>query len=194
MRTLALLTLLISAADHWTTYLCLRERIAGWDVTEVNPIADWLFQTIGLVPGLLMDSAITVAAVGFLVLTRAVPQAAKFVFFTLVIAATSFAVINNLRAVEALGLERHGLPRATARRKVVHVGGGHGADDLEAADARISQAAIRPLVEDRREGHGSGGEAWGGAAGEGRAASTAVSVEKRECGLHEESGDSDWQI
>jgi hypothetical protein len=101
---LALVTVLISAADHWTTYLCLRKPVTGWDVTEVNPIAEWLFATIGLIPGLLLDSAVTIAAVGFLVVTRAVPRLAKYVFFVLVIAVTAYAVANNLRAVEALGL------------------------------------------------------------------------------------------
>jgi uncharacterized protein YacL len=104
LRALALLTLLISAADHWTTYLCLRRHVNGWDVSEWNPIAEWMFATVGLVPGLLVDSAITLAAVGFLLVTRAVPQIAKLVFFVLVIAVTSFAVVNNLRAVDALGL------------------------------------------------------------------------------------------
>ena len=104
MRLLALVTVLISGADHWTTYLCLRKPVTGWDVTEVNPIAEWLFATIGLIPGLLLDSAVTIAAVGFLVVTRAVPRLAKYVFFVLVIAVTAYAVANNLRAVEALGL------------------------------------------------------------------------------------------
>ena len=36
MRVLALLTVLVSAADHWTTYLCLRAPVAGWNVTEAN--------------------------------------------------------------------------------------------------------------------------------------------------------------
>ena len=104
MKLLALATLLVSCADHWTTYLCLRQSVAGWDVSEVNPIADWLFGTIGLVPGLLLDSAITLAAVTFLVATRAVPRLVKHAFFVVVIAVTAFAVFNNLRAVEALGL------------------------------------------------------------------------------------------
>ncbi len=66
MRLLALLTLLISAADHWTTYLCLRHPVAGWEVAEANPLADWLFSTAGLIPGLLIDSAVTVCGVAFL--------------------------------------------------------------------------------------------------------------------------------
>lgn len=104
MRTLAILTLMLSAADHWTTYLCLRQPVAGWQVTEANPIADWLFSSIGLVPGLLVDSLVTLAAVAFLLTTRQIPSLAKGVFFVVVIAWTGFAVANNLQAIEALGL------------------------------------------------------------------------------------------
>jgi len=104
MRLLALLTLLVSAADHWTTYLCLRRPVAGWDVVEANPLADWLFAAAGLVPGLMIDSVITVAGVGFLLVTSTVPGFAKGLFFCFVIAWTGFAVVNNLQAIEALGL------------------------------------------------------------------------------------------
>lgn len=104
MRVLALLTLLVSAADHWTTYLCLRSPVPGWQVAEANPLADWLFSSAGLVPGLMIDSLITVIGVGFLVVTRSVPVVAKGIFFTFVIAWTTLAVANNLRAIEALGL------------------------------------------------------------------------------------------
>ena len=58
MYLIAFATLVLSAADHWTTYLCLRNPVTGWDVSEANPISDWLFSGIGLVPGLLVDSAI----------------------------------------------------------------------------------------------------------------------------------------
>ena len=104
MRILALLTLLISAADHWTTYLCLSQPVAGWNVTEANPIADWLFNSFGLVQGLVIDSFVTLIAVGFLLTTRQVPGLAKGFFFMMVIAWTGFAVVNNLQAIDALGL------------------------------------------------------------------------------------------
>ncbi len=104
MRLLALIALLVSAADHWTTYLCLRQPIAGWQVEEVNPLADWLFSAAGLVPGLMIDSVVTLCGVGFLLMTTTVPGVAKGIFFSIVIAWTSFAVVNNLQAIEALGL------------------------------------------------------------------------------------------
>lgn len=101
---LATLILLLSAADHWTTYLCLRQPIEGWTVTEANPIAEWLFSTVGLVPGLLIDSAITVWAIAFLLTTQRLPRAVKLGFFSLVAAWTAHAVFNNLQAIASLGL------------------------------------------------------------------------------------------
>jgi hypothetical protein len=101
---LAFLTILLSAADHWTTYLCLRAPVAGWQVAEANPLADWLFGNFGLIPGLMVDSAVTLLAVAFLLSTTQIPKLAKGLFFGLVIAGTSVAVVNNLMAIQALGL------------------------------------------------------------------------------------------
>ena len=109
MYALAIATLALSAADHWTTYVCLRQPVLGWQVTEVNPISDWLFQTVGLVPGLLVDSLVTVAAVAFLLTTRRLPDFAKKAFFGLVVASTGYAVINNYRAIDALGISPLGI-------------------------------------------------------------------------------------
>ncbi len=101
---LALLTLLLTAADHWTTYLCLKSPVPGFDVSEANPIADWLFQSLGLVPGILIDTAITLAAIAFLVSTALVPLTTKRVFLLVVIGWTGYAVVNNLQAIAAMGL------------------------------------------------------------------------------------------
>ena len=104
MRILAILTLLVSAMDHWTTYICLRSPVEGWSVTEANPIADALFQHYGLVQGLVIDSVVTLLAVGFLLTTRWLSPLAKRLFFATVIAWTGFAVVNNLHAIEMMGL------------------------------------------------------------------------------------------
>ncbi len=71
---LAALTLLLTAADHWTTYLCLRAPVDGWLVTEANPIAEWLFGSLGLVPGLIIDSVVTIFALAFLLTTPRLPK------------------------------------------------------------------------------------------------------------------------
>jgi hypothetical protein len=84
--------------------MCLREPIAGWQVTEANPLADWLFESLGLVPGLLVDTAITLVAVAFLLTTRFLPRDAKRLFFGFVVAWTAYAVVNNLHAISELGI------------------------------------------------------------------------------------------
>ena len=98
------LTLILTAADHWTTWVCLRSPVEGWTVTEANPIADWLFTTFGLVPGLLVDSVVTLWAVGFLMTTSRFPHPLKVAFFSLVVIWTGHAVVNNYHAIQALGL------------------------------------------------------------------------------------------
>jgi hypothetical protein len=103
------LTLLLSAADHWTTYLCLRSPVNGFDVSEANPIAAWLFHSVGLVEGLLIDSVLTVFAVAFLLTTRRMPRAAKLAFLVAVIGWTGVAVANNLKAISVLGLSPLGV-------------------------------------------------------------------------------------
>ena len=109
MLALALITLMLSAVDHWTTYLCLRQPISGWQVTEANPISSWLFEQIGLVPGLLLDSGITLLAIGFLLATSLLPRAAKGLCLSLISVWTGYAVLNNLNALETLGLSPLGL-------------------------------------------------------------------------------------
>ncbi|HXV37253.1 MAG TPA: hypothetical protein VEC18_08890 [Myxococcota bacterium] len=109
MPLLAFATLALSAIDHWTTYLCLREPFAGWEVTEANPLSSWLFQTVGLVPGLLVDSALTIAAVVFLLKTTRLPLPVKHGFLGLVVLATAVAVVNNYRAIDALGISVLGI-------------------------------------------------------------------------------------
>jgi len=104
LRVLAGSSLLLTGADHWTTWLCLRGPVAGWEVTEANPIADWLFQSAGLVPGLAIDSIVTLAAVAYLLFSSAVPNVLKTAFLGLITVTTGFAVLNNLRAISEMGI------------------------------------------------------------------------------------------
>ena len=99
---LALLVLLASAADHWTTYVCLRIPLAG--VSEANPLSRWMFAGLGLAPGLWLDSLVTVVGMAFLVKTRLVPEELKLLFLTVVLFGTGYAVHNNLGAIRQLGL------------------------------------------------------------------------------------------
>ncbi len=104
--TLALLCL--TAADHWTTYLCLRAPVAGFHVSEANPIAAVLFQQVGLVPGLVVDGLLTLGALLFLVWTRRLPEAVKVLFLVTVAVWTGAAVANNLDVLAELGLSPFG--------------------------------------------------------------------------------------
>ena len=104
LKWLVGLTLLLTAADHWTTYVCLRAPVEGWVVNEANPIAQWLFARLGLVPGLAFDSAITLLAIGFLYSTQRFPRPLKAAFLAVVAAWTAHAVVNNVFAIRELGL------------------------------------------------------------------------------------------
>jgi hypothetical protein len=104
LQVMAFLTVVLSAADHWTTYLCLRRPMDGWLVTEANPIAEWLFATVGLVPGLLFDSVATLGAIAFLISTQRLSRTAKVCFLGFDATWTAYAVINNVDAASSMGL------------------------------------------------------------------------------------------
>lgn len=104
LRLFAGSSLLLTGADHVTTWLCLRGPVSGWEVTEANPVAEWLFEAAGLVPGLMIDSLITLVAVGFLVVTASLPTALKTAFLGLITLTTGYAVLNNVQAISAMGL------------------------------------------------------------------------------------------
>jgi len=108
MPLLIALVLMLTAADHWTTWLCLRAPVAGWEVSEANPLAAWLFGRMGLLPGILFDSALTLVAIAFLLSTDLVPRPLKQAFFAVVVAWTGWAVANNLRALTDMGLSPFG--------------------------------------------------------------------------------------
>lgn len=104
LRLLAGASLLLTGADHVTTWLCLRVPVTGWEVTEANPFADWLFGMAGLVPGLFIDSVVTLAAVAFVFFSGALPRPLKTAFLALITFTTGFAVLNNIAAIDAMGL------------------------------------------------------------------------------------------
>ncbi|MDX1648851.1 MAG: DUF5658 family protein [Myxococcota bacterium] len=101
---LAAVALLVSLADHWTTWICLRDPVSGWRASEANPLAAWLFGQVGLAEGLLLDSAVTAVALLFLARTRSVPEPAKLVLFAAVIFGTGVVVVHNLEAAHLLGV------------------------------------------------------------------------------------------
>ena len=105
MRAALLIVILIlTTADHVTTYLCLTESPAGFTVTEANPAAAWLFAQAGLLQGLALDTLLTCAALLFLVGTTRFPPRLKTAMLASVAVATSVAVVNNVFAIIELGI------------------------------------------------------------------------------------------
>jgi hypothetical protein len=96
--------LLATVGDHYTTWMCLRAPVAGWEITEINPIAAYLFQVFGLVPGLLIDSFLTVIAVTCVYRTDAFTDKLKIGGGLAATALTVYAVVNNVKAMFALGI------------------------------------------------------------------------------------------
>lgn len=104
LRWLAVASVLLTSADHWTTYLCLRAPVGGWRVIEANPVAEWLFESTGLVAGLAIDSLATLVAVGFLITTAVLSQRIKLGVLSFISVSTGYAVLNNLQAIREMGL------------------------------------------------------------------------------------------
>lgn len=94
----------LSAADHWTTWMCLQEAVPGWDVFEANPIAARLFGKVGLETGLLIDSVLTVVLGVFLYVTNIMPAWAKIGFLAFICILTSAAVYSNAQALRTMGI------------------------------------------------------------------------------------------
>lgn len=104
MHLLAALTLALTAADNWTTWVCLREPVPGHLVTELNPVAAWLFGAVGLLPGLLVDLLASAGAVAFLLGTDRLPARARGACLAVISLSTALGVANNLAAITELGL------------------------------------------------------------------------------------------
>jgi len=104
LRIFIVTTILLTCADHWTTYLCLSAPVEGWTVVEANPVAEWLFQWAGLNMGLLIDSILTLGAVLFLASTSVFGRTLKTSLFAVISLFTGYAVLNNLDAISRMGL------------------------------------------------------------------------------------------
>ena len=104
LRLFAATTILLTCADHWTTYLCLHAPVEGWAVSEANPVADWLFQWAGLGAGLMIDSLVTLGAVVFLSKTNLFDHNIKIALLAAICLTTGYAVFNNLGAISQMGL------------------------------------------------------------------------------------------
>ncbi len=104
LRLFVGLTIALTCADHWTTYLCLHAPVEGYDVVEANPVAQWLFERAGLVAGLAIDTLLTVAAIAYLTGTGALAHGVKVGLLGILSISTGYAVVNNLGAITRMGI------------------------------------------------------------------------------------------
>ncbi|MCP4005209.1 MAG: hypothetical protein GY725_13545 [bacterium] len=101
---LGALVVLFNLTDNATTYLCLREPVPGFEIVEVNPIARWLFETLGLLEGLVFEMGMTTLAVGFLVVTRSVPPKLRLALLVVLTVLPAWASANNYFVLKAVGI------------------------------------------------------------------------------------------
>lgn len=104
LRLFAGMTIALTCADHWTTYLCLHAPVEGFDVVEANPVAQWLFSQAGLVAGLAIDTVLTVAAIAYLSTTHTLAHGVKLGLLCVIAFSTGFAVASNLDAITQMGI------------------------------------------------------------------------------------------
>ena len=104
LRLFVGMTIALTCADHWTTYLCLHAPVAGFDVAEANPIAQWLFDHAGLTAGLALDSLLTIAAIGYLTWTDTLAHEIKIGLLGVIGCSTGYAVLCNLGAITQMGI------------------------------------------------------------------------------------------
>jgi len=104
LRLFVGMTIALTCADHWTTYLCLHAPVEGYDVAEANPVAQWLFDQAGLMAGLLIDTAITIGAIAYLTLTGTLAQGVKVALLCIISFRTGYAVVSNLGAITQMGI------------------------------------------------------------------------------------------
>lgn len=101
---LGALAVLLNLADNATTFLCLRAPVPGFEVTEANPVAAWLFAAIGLEEGLVLEMVISALAIAFLVATKRVPPRIKLALLVVLSLLPGWAALNNLEVIQAIDI------------------------------------------------------------------------------------------
>jgi len=104
LRLFVGMTIALTCADHWTTYLCLHAPVEGFDVVEANPVAQWLFEHAGLAAGLVVDTLLTLGAIAYLTLTDVLAHGIKLGLLGVIACSTGYAVFSNLGAITQMGI------------------------------------------------------------------------------------------
>jgi hypothetical protein len=97
--TLIAVFMALTLADAYTTWACLHAPIPGWEVWEWNFMAAWLFEHLGLVPGLVVDGILTILVLGWIGITKRVTTKFKVIFMLGSIAVTCWAVYSNYQGM-----------------------------------------------------------------------------------------------
>jgi hypothetical protein len=100
---LSLLVVLLRTLDALTTYTALTSR-SLYQVSEANPLAAWLFSSVGLVPGLVVSEVVGVLACLFLCYTKSFTVPQRAVVLILLCVTPALAVINNLGVLQRMGV------------------------------------------------------------------------------------------
>lgn len=98
---LGTLVVLLNLADNVTTFVCLRAPVPGFELSEANPAAAWLFETLGLRTGLALELLVTTGAVAFLVATDHVPPRIKLALLVVLAVLPAWAAVNNALVIRA---------------------------------------------------------------------------------------------
>lgn len=101
---LGILVVLLNVADNVTTFLCLRAPVPGFELSEANPAASWLFGWMGLRSGLVFEMVVTTVAVAFLVVTNHVSPRFKLALLLVLAALPAWAALNNTWVIQATNL------------------------------------------------------------------------------------------
>ncbi len=103
---LAFLAVVFNACDNWTTWVCLRDpvTVAKWGIIEVNPIAAWIFELMGLGWGLTFEYAVTLGALAFIVKTERLGDRTRLCILGVLCLLAGGAALNNFWIISELGL------------------------------------------------------------------------------------------
>jgi len=86
-KELCVVFTILQVLDVWTTH-----RILSAGGRELNPVMDWLFKRLGVLPGLIIVKTVVVALIWFYLISHPVFVAALCIFYVAV-------VIHNFKSI-----------------------------------------------------------------------------------------------
>lgn len=103
---LAALAAVLNFLDNWSTWICLRDpvEVAKWGIVEVNVIAAWTFELMGLGWGLVFEYALTLVALAFIAKTAYLGHRTRLCILGVLCIMAGVATVNNFGVISELGL------------------------------------------------------------------------------------------